>query len=64
MLYGAIDGTGVKMTAKETAGREGKGEDGRARTHEFKLARVERVTRRRTVAGPVCDLNWGAKDAI
>jgi len=26
------------MTAKETAGREGKGEDGRARTREVKLA--------------------------
>jgi hypothetical protein len=38
MLYGAIDGTGVTMTARETAGREGKGEDGRARTREIKLA--------------------------
>jgi hypothetical protein len=37
MLYGAIDGTGVPMTAKETAGREGKGADGRARTREVKL---------------------------
>jgi hypothetical protein len=37
-LYGAIDGTGVPMTAKETAGRAGKGEDGRARTREVKLA--------------------------
>lgn len=37
-LYGAIDGTGVTMTAKETAGREGKGEDGRARTREVKNA--------------------------
>lgn len=38
MLYGAIDGTGVTMTAKETAGRKGKTEDGRARTREIKLA--------------------------
>jgi hypothetical protein len=38
MLYGLIDGTGVPMTAKETAGRAGKGEDGRARTREAKLA--------------------------
>ena len=38
MLYGVIDGTGVPMTAKETAGRDGKGEDGRARTREVKLA--------------------------
>ena len=37
MLYGAIDGTGVTMTARETAGRQGKGEDGRARTREVKL---------------------------
>jgi hypothetical protein len=37
-LYAVIDGTGVPMTAKETAGRAGKGEDGRARTREVKLA--------------------------
>jgi hypothetical protein len=37
-LYAVIDGTGVPMTAKETAGRPGKGEDGRARTREVKLA--------------------------
>jgi hypothetical protein len=30
-LYAVIDGTGVPVTAKETAGRQGKGEDGRAR---------------------------------
>jgi hypothetical protein len=37
-LYGVIDGTGVPMTARETAGRPGKGEDSRARTREVKLA--------------------------
>jgi len=37
-LYAAIDGTGVPVTAKEAAGRDGKGEDGRARTREVKLA--------------------------
>jgi hypothetical protein len=37
-LYAVIDGTGVPVTAKETAGRNGKGEDGRARTREVKLA--------------------------
>jgi hypothetical protein len=37
MLYGLMDGTGVPVTAKETAGRDGKGEDGRARTREVKL---------------------------
>jgi hypothetical protein len=31
-------GTGVPMTSRETAGREGKGDDGRARTREVKLA--------------------------
>ena len=37
-LYAVIDGTGVPVTSKETAGREGKGEDGRARTREVKMA--------------------------
>jgi hypothetical protein len=37
-LYAVIDGTGVPMTSRETAGRAGKGEDGRARTREVKLA--------------------------
>jgi hypothetical protein len=36
-LYAVIDGTGVPMTSKETAGRAGKGLDGRARTREVKL---------------------------
>jgi hypothetical protein len=37
-LYAVIDGTGVPMTGRETAGRQGKGEDGRAHTREVKLA--------------------------
>ena len=37
-LYAVIDGTGVPVTSKETAGREGKGEDGRARAREVKMA--------------------------
>ena len=37
-LYACIDGTGVPVTAKETAGRYGKGADGRARTREARLA--------------------------
>jgi hypothetical protein len=37
-LYAVIDGTGVPMTSRETQGRDGKGEDGRARTREVKLA--------------------------
>ena len=37
-LYAVIDGTGVPVTSKETAGRDGKAEDGRARTREVKMA--------------------------
>ena len=37
-LYIAIDGTGVPMIAAETEGRDGKGEDGKARTREVKMA--------------------------
>jgi hypothetical protein len=37
-LYAVIDGTGVPVTRKEAAGRDGKGEDGRARTREVKMA--------------------------
>ena len=37
-LCAVIDGTGVPVTPKETAGRAGKGEDGRARTREVKMA--------------------------
>jgi len=36
-LYIAIDGTGVPMIAAETEGRDGKGDDGKARTREVKL---------------------------
>ena len=32
-----VDGTGVPMTAAETEGRDGKGDDGKARTREVKL---------------------------
>jgi hypothetical protein len=37
MLYIAVDGTGVPMVAAETEGRDGKGDDGKARTREVKL---------------------------
>jgi hypothetical protein len=37
-LYAVIDGTGVPVTGKETEGRDGKSEDGRARTREVKMA--------------------------
>jgi hypothetical protein len=38
ILYVAIDGTGVPVTAAEAEGRPGKGEDGTARTREVKMA--------------------------
>ena len=38
MLYICVDGTGVPMTPAETEGRDGKGEDAKARTREVKLA--------------------------
>ena len=37
LLYICIDGTGVPMIPAETEGRDGKGEDGKARTREVKL---------------------------
>ena len=39
-LYIAVDGTGVPMVAAETEGRDGKADDGKARTREVKLACV------------------------
>ena len=36
-LYLALDGTGVPTVPRDTAGRRGKGADGRARTREVKL---------------------------
>ena len=39
-MYIAVDGTGVPMVTAETEGRDGKGEDGMARTREVKLACV------------------------
>lgn len=36
-LYVALDGTGVPTVPRDTAGRRGKGPDGRARTREVKL---------------------------
>lgn len=39
-IYVQMDGTGVPMVAKETEGRRGKGEDGRAHTREAKLGCV------------------------
>ena len=39
-MYVCMDGTGVPVEKKETAGRAGKGEDGQARTREVKLGCV------------------------
>jgi hypothetical protein len=39
-MYVGIDGTGVPVVKKETAGRKGKGEDGQAKTREAKLGCV------------------------
>lgn len=38
MLYVCIDGTGVPVVPAEAEGRDGKGEDGKARTREVKMA--------------------------
>jgi hypothetical protein len=54
-LYVAIDGTGVPMTAAETAGRAGKAEDGRARTREVKMAAAFTQTRLDEDGYPVRD---------
>ena len=40
VMYVQMDATGVPMTTKETEGRSGKGEDGRAHTREAKLGCV------------------------
>jgi len=39
-IYVQMDGTGLPMVAKETQGRSGRGEDGRAHTREAKLGCV------------------------
>jgi hypothetical protein len=54
-LYAAIDGTGVPMVAVAVEGRAGKGEDGRARTREVKMAAVFTQTRLDDDGYPVRD---------
>jgi hypothetical protein len=39
-IYVCLDGTGVPVVKKETAGRKGKGEDGQSKTREVKLGCV------------------------
>lgn len=55
ILYLALDGTGVPMTGAETAGRAGKGPDGRARTREVKLAALFTQTRTDADGYPIRD---------
>lgn len=55
MLYLAVDGTGIPVTAAETAGRAGKSPDGRARTREVKLAALFTQTRLDDNGRPVRD---------
>jgi hypothetical protein len=55
MMYIAVDGTGVPMMTAETEGRDGKGEDGRSRTREVKLACVFTQTRVDEDGNPVRD---------
>jgi len=55
MLYVEVDGTGVPVRPSETAGRQGKGEDGKAGTREIKLARFFTVSRLDDDGKPVMD---------
>ncbi len=54
-LYIAMDGTGVPMISRETAGHTGKGEDGKAHTREAKLGCVFSQTREDDQGRPVRD---------
>jgi hypothetical protein len=55
MLYAEVDGTGVPVRASETEGRQGKDEDGQARTREVKLARFFTVSALDDDGNPVMD---------
>jgi len=54
-LYVLLDGTGVPVTGRETENRQGKGEDGRARTREAKLGCVFTQTKVDESGNPVRD---------
>jgi hypothetical protein len=71
MLYVEVDGTGVPMRASETAGRAGRGEDGKAGTREVKLARFFTVSSTDDDGRPVMDegsssyvFSFDGKDAL
>ncbi len=55
MLYVEVDGTGVPVRPSETAGRPGKGEDGKGGTREVKLARFFTVSGLDADGKPVMD---------
>ncbi len=55
MLYVEVDGTGVPVRAREAEGRQGKAEDGKARTREVKLARLFTQSGRDARGRPVMD---------
>lgn len=57
MLYIAVDGTGVPVVPAAATGRPGKGEDGRARTREVKLACLFTQTTLDHDGHPVRDLH-------
>lgn len=56
-MYVAIDGTGVPVVARETEGRKGKDETGKAKTREAKLGCVFTQTRLDEEGYPVRDEN-------
>jgi hypothetical protein len=56
-MYVCIDGTGVPVVRKETAGRQGKTADGQAKTREAKLGCVFTQTYRDESGHPVRDEN-------
>jgi hypothetical protein len=55
MLYAEVDGTGVPVRPSETEGRQGKADDGSARTREIKLARFFTVSELDAAGNPVMD---------
>lgn len=52
VCYVLIDGTGAPMVASETAGRQGKGPDGRSRTREVKIGCLFTQARPATTGEP------------
>jgi hypothetical protein len=71
MLYVEVDGTGVPVRASQTAGRQGKADDGTAGTREVKLARLFTVSALDEDGRPVMDpgsstyaFSFDGKDAL